>query len=108
MSDVLGDVLRQCRVFPALHVQTLNLSRRSRAILNLDGGVLLLLQKEKSLEDAVQVDLEELVPVVHRLLERSRDLQRLSKVSHIGVDEHRIGISVDDLPQVQNGASERN
>lgn len=98
-GNSLGDVLREVTVLPSLHVETLDfLSRRSIGS-DLDSGVLLLLEKEKSLEDGVEVDFEESVLVVDLLLEDVGHLDRLAVVGDVRVDEDGIGISVDDLDE---------
>ena len=84
---ILGDGLRQCTIFATFHVQTLHLGRRAVAVLHLDRGILLLLQEQQSLEDAVEVDLEQLVAVVDCLLKLGRNLESFGELGHIGVDE---------------------
>lgn len=59
--------------------------------------VLFLLEQEEFLEHAVEFDLEELVQLVHLLLQLATERLGLLEVVAVCVDEDRIGITIDDL-----------
>ena len=42
----LGNILRQCRKFSPLHIQTLDLNCGFRTLINLDGCILLFLKEQ--------------------------------------------------------------
>jgi hypothetical protein len=97
IADALRDRLGQSAELAALHVETLDLGRGRAVRLDLERGVLLLLEQEHALEDAVEVNLEQSVLVVDELLERVGDHHRFLVVRDVRVDEDRVGVTVDDL-----------
>lgn len=55
------------------------------------------MEEEQSRKDAIQVDLEELVPVIDSFFEICGNLERVGELGDIGVDKDGIGIPVNDL-----------
>ena len=100
-KDLIQHVLRhrlgQRTILAALHVEAFDLRRGPEAVLDLDRGILFLLEQKQPLEDAVEVDFEKLVPVVDGLFQLRRDFECLRKLRDVGIDENGIGVSVDDL-----------
>lgn len=66
-------------------------------LLHLHGGILLFLEQQKPLEDAIQVYLEKLVTVVDSLLELRRDLKGFFEIRYVRVNEYGVGVAVDNL-----------
>ena len=56
-----------------------------------------LFQEEQARKHVVQVDLEELVPVIDRFFGIYRNLERFGEFRDVGVDKDGIRVSVDDL-----------
>ena len=109
VQHVLRDRLGQRAVLAALHVEALDLRRGPEAILDLDRGILFLLEQEQPLEDTVEVDFEKLVAIVDGLFQLRRDFQSLRKLRDVGIDEDGVGVPVDDLrpDQQLQGKAER-
>ena len=100
-EHLLRDGLGQVAVLSTLHVKTLDLGRCPSLIFNLDCRVLLFLQKEQSLENTIKVNLEQLVSVVHGLLELRGNLQCLREVRDTRIDEDGVRVSIDNLETVE-------
>ena len=98
--NLLGDVLRECTVLSTLHIKTLDLRRCACSVFDFDSRILLLLQQQEPLKDAIQVDLQQLVPVVDGFLELGGDLEGLGQLGDVGVDENRVGITVYNLGEM--------
>jgi hypothetical protein len=90
-------VLGNLRELSSFHVQSFDFRRLLARLVDLDGRILLLVEKQDPLKDGIEVNLQELVPFVDELLKLVGDLECLRIGCHIRVDKDGIGISVNDL-----------
>jgi len=96
-DDLPRCIFRDLRELSPLHIETLDFGRLLASFINLDSSILLLIQKQNSLEYSIKVDLEELISLINQLLELVGDLQGFRIGRDVRVDEDGIGISVNNL-----------
>ncbi len=99
-TDSLGDILRKLTIFSSDHIQSLDLQARRPILRHLHRGILLLLQKQHSRENSIQIDLQQLVPIIDMLLELVGDLDGFGVILHVGVDEDGVGVTIHDLQEI--------
>ena len=96
-AHALRDILGKNTVLATLHVKTLDFNRRFCRFFHLDGSIFLFLQEQEALEDTVEVDLEESITLVDLSLELGSYLKCFVEFCHVGVNEHRVCVTIDDL-----------
>eukprot|EP00968_Pinguiococcus_pyrenoidosus_P004281 scaffold286_cov247-Pinguiococcus_pyrenoidosus.AAC.4 len=103
VQDVVAHVLAELAPVSAHEVQALDfpLGRHHAFLVGVpihqQRGVLLLLQQEHALVDAIQVDLQGLVESINFPLDLMRQRASLAQVGGGRVDHDGVGVSVDDL-----------
>ena len=103
VEDVVTLLLGERGPIATDDVETLLLHRGDHAAaavrrpLHLERGVLLLLEQEHRLVHPVNLNLQELIALVHLLLHRVTNRHHLLQVVGVGVDHDGIGITVNDV-----------
>jgi hypothetical protein len=96
-KDLPRRIFRDLRELSPLHIQTLDFGGLFASLVNLDSGILFLVQKQNSLEYSIKIDFKELVSLIDQLFELVGDLEGFRIGGNVRIDEDGIGISVNDL-----------
>src|SRR5271156_1535256 len=100
IQKFLRSLLRERTILATFHVQAFDFELVDILAINLgevDCSILLLRMQQKSSEDIVNVDFQELVPVINGSLEFVANLQCFCNAVGIGVDHDRVSVTIYDL-----------
>jgi hypothetical protein len=96
-KDLPRCIFRDLRELSPLHIETFYFGGLFASFINLDSSILLLIQKQNSLEYSIKIDFKELVSLIDQLFELVGDLEGFRIGGNVRIDEDGIGISVNDL-----------